>query len=41
MGFPANGALSLEYEENAANPMADIRECLAVAAEGAQAALKG
>ena len=41
VGFPANGALSLEYEENAANPIPDIQECLAVAAEGAQKALKG
>ncbi|MCA9063375.1 MAG: sugar phosphate isomerase/epimerase [Planctomycetaceae bacterium] len=30
-GFPANGALSLEYEENPANPLADIRECFAIA----------
>ena len=30
-GFPANGALSLEYEENEKNPLADIRECFAVA----------
>ena len=29
--FPANGALSLEYEENEKNPIADIRECYAVA----------
>jgi sugar phosphate isomerase/epimerase len=35
-GFPANGALSLEYEENEKNPIADIRECLSVA----KAALK-
>ena len=41
VGFPANGALSLEYEENAANPIPDIKECLAIAAEGAQKALKG
>jgi len=34
--FPADGALSLEYEENPANPLADIRECVAVA----QAAMK-
>ena len=33
VGFPANGALSLEYEENANNPLADIRECLKVAEE--------
>ncbi len=39
--FPADGALSLEYEENPQNPMGEIRECLAVAAEGAQKALKG
>lgn len=30
-GFPADGALSLEYEENPKNPLADIRECLEVA----------
>lgn len=30
-GFPSNGALSLEYEENEKNPLADIRECYAVA----------
>ena len=30
-GFPANGALSLEYEENEKNPLADIRECFTVA----------
>lgn len=35
-GFPANGALSLEYEENEKNPIADIRECHSVA----KAALK-
>ena len=29
--FPADGALSLEYEENEKNPLADIRECYAVA----------
>lgn len=39
--FPADGALSLEYEESKDNPMPGIRECLAVAAEGAQKALKG
>ena len=41
VGFPADGALSLEYEENAANPIPDIQECLAIAAAGAQKALKG
>jgi sugar phosphate isomerase/epimerase len=30
-GFPDNGALSLEYEENEKDPIADIRECYAVA----------
>ena len=30
-GFPANGALSLEYEENPKNPLADLEECLNVA----------
>jgi sugar phosphate isomerase/epimerase len=41
VGFPADGALSLEYEENAADPIADIKQCLAIAAAGAQKALKG
>ena len=41
VGFPADGALSLEYEENKENPIADIEECLDVAAAGAQKALKG
>lgn len=30
-GFPADGAVSLEYEENPDNPIAEIRECVAVA----------
>ena len=30
-GFPADGALSLEYEENPKDPIADIRECYNVA----------
>ncbi len=29
--FPANGALSLEYEENPKDPIEDIRQCVAVA----------
>jgi inosose dehydratase len=29
--FPENGALSLEYEEHPEDPIADIRECVAVA----------
>src|SRR5262249_21041476 len=39
--FPADGALSLEYEENEANPLADIKECLSVASEAAQKAMQG
>jgi sugar phosphate isomerase/epimerase len=30
-GFPADGALSLEYEENPQDPLADIRACLEAA----------
>jgi inosose dehydratase len=37
--FPADGALSLEYEENEQNPIADVKECLAVAADGAVKAM--
>jgi inosose dehydratase len=31
VGFPADGALSIEYEENPQNPLADIRECIRAA----------
>ncbi len=31
VGFPADGALSLEYEEHPDNPIEDIRQCVAVA----------
>ncbi len=31
VNFPANGAISLEYEEHPENPLADIRECVSVA----------
>lgn len=31
VGFPEDGAMSLEYEENPDDPIADIRECVAVA----------
>lgn len=31
--FPADGALSLEYEENPKDPIADIKECLLIAKE--------
>lgn len=30
-GFPADGALSVEYEENPQNPLADIRQCFEAA----------
>jgi sugar phosphate isomerase/epimerase len=36
--FPADGSLSLEYEENKDNPLADIRECLAIARSAAKTA---
>jgi inosose dehydratase len=35
VNFPADGALSLEYEENPKNPLADVKECIAVAREAA------
>lgn len=35
--FPNDGALSLEYEENPKDPLADIRECYAVASAARQA----
>jgi len=38
VGFPADAALSLEYEENPKNPLDDIRECLRVAQEALAAA---
>jgi len=31
VGFPADGALSIEYEENPKNPMAELQQCVAVA----------
>jgi sugar phosphate isomerase/epimerase len=31
VGFPSDGALSLEYEENPTNPLDEIRQCVAVA----------
>ena len=36
VGFPADASLSLEYEENPNDPIAEIRECLDVAAAAAQ-----
>lgn len=41
VNFPADGALSLEYEESEQDPMAEVKECLAVAAEGAMKAMQG
>ena len=41
IGFPADGALSLEYEENPNDPIGEIQECLAVAAEAAQKVARG
>jgi sugar phosphate isomerase/epimerase len=38
--FPADGALSLEYEENEKDPLADIKECLAVASAAARKAME-
>lgn len=38
VGFPADGCLSLEYEENPKNPLEDIKQCLAVAREAAMKA---
>jgi sugar phosphate isomerase/epimerase len=37
--FPADGALSLEYEEKEENPIDDLKECLAAAAEAARRAM--
>lgn len=34
--FPADGALSLEYEENPKSPIGDIQECIAAAAKAAK-----
>lgn len=34
--FPADGALSLEYEESKESPVAEIQECLAIASEAAR-----
>ncbi len=38
VNFPADGCLALEYEENPQDPLAEVRECLAVASEAAQKA---
>ena len=39
VNFPADGCLSIEYEENPKNPLADVKECVAIAAEGARKAM--
>jgi sugar phosphate isomerase/epimerase len=41
VNFPPDCSLALEYEEKPENPIADIQECLAVAAEAAQKAARG
>ena len=33
VGVPADAAISVEYEENKDDPIADLKECLAVAVE--------
>jgi len=38
--FPADGCLSLEYEENPKDPIADLKECIAIAAAGAMKSAK-
>jgi sugar phosphate isomerase/epimerase len=38
VGFPADGCLSIEYEENPENPIDDIRQCLEVAQAAAKKA---
>ena len=35
VNFPADGCLALEYEENPKDPLADVKDCLAVANEAA------
>ena len=39
VNFPTDGALSLEYEENEKNPVADVKECIAIAREAEAKAL--
>jgi len=38
VNFPADGCLSLEYEENPKDPLADVKECLAIASAAAMKA---
>ena len=37
VGFPSDGAVSLEYEENPKDPIEDIRQCVAVAKKAMKA----
>jgi len=39
VNFPADGCLSLEYEENPDNPLDDVRQCYAIAKEASEKAL--
>ena len=39
VNFPADGCLSLEYEEHPEDPLADVRACLAVADDSARQAV--
>lgn len=41
VNFPADGCLSLEYEEKANNPLDDVKQCLAIASEAAKKAASG
>ncbi len=36
VNFPPDGCLALEYEEHPEDPLADVRQCLAVADEAAR-----
>jgi len=38
VNFPPDGCLSLEYEENPKDPLAEVKQCLAVASEAAKQA---
>lgn len=38
VGFPADGAVSLEYEENPKDPIDDIRQCVTIARKAMKAA---
>jgi len=36
VGVPADAAMSVEYEENKDDPIADLKECLVVAVKAAK-----